>query len=90
MSLPSLAAASFSEGYDRLPERIRAKADEQFARFRTDLTHPSLRFKKISGYGDVYSARVTRDYRAVAVRHDDHYLWIFIGAHAAYDKLLKA
>jgi len=48
--------------------------------------HPSLQFKKI---GPFWSARVTDDYRALAVLRDGTFYWFWIGSHAAYEELIK-
>lgn len=48
--------------------------------------HPSLRFKRV---GDLWSARVGRSYRALAVKDDDDFLWVWIGAHDDYERLLN-
>ena len=47
--------------------------------------HPSLRFKKV---GKLWSARVGRDHRALAVEDGDDFIWVWIGAHDQYDRLL--
>ncbi len=35
------------------------------------------------------SARVTLDYRALATRREDRWIWFWIGSHSDYDNLLK-
>jgi hypothetical protein len=52
---------------------------------KADHSHPSLQFKKV---GKVWSARVGSHYRAVATPVDGGFLWVWIGTHADYDKLL--
>lgn len=47
--------------------------------------HPSLRFKRV---GDFWSARVGRGYRALAVKDEADFVWVWIGAHDDYDRLL--
>jgi hypothetical protein len=49
--------------------------------------HPSLRFKKV---GSFWSARVGRDYRALAVEDGADFVWVWIGAHDEYDRLIGA
>jgi hypothetical protein len=65
---------------------VREKADRAFEIIKSDPSHPSLRFKKV---GKFWSARVTADYRALAVRDGDDLVWFWIGNHAGYDKLLR-
>jgi hypothetical protein len=47
-------------------------------------------FKKLAGTGGKYaSARVGDHYRAVCTFDGDDALWIWIGSHEDYNKLLK-
>jgi len=64
---------------------VRSLAKKNFHLLKADLSHPSLQFKKV---GKVWSARVGSNYRAVATPIDGGFLWIWIGTHAEYDKLL--
>lgn len=72
--------------YRHLPEEIQKRADKAYELLRNNPYHPSLRFKKV---GDLWSVRVTLDYRALAVEADDGYVWLWIGTHDDYDKLLN-
>ena len=56
---------------------------------RNDPAHPSLRFKPVHPSKPIFSARVGRDYRAIAVREGERVIWFWIGSHAEYDQLLK-
>jgi hypothetical protein len=78
-------SSSFWVCYERLPEEIRNLAKKNFQLLKADLSHPSLQFKKV---GKVWSARVGSNYRAVATPIEGGFLWIWIGTHAEYDKLL--
>ena len=48
--------------------------------------HPSLQFKQV---GKFWSARVGIHHRALALEIDDGYLWVWVGSHADYDKLIR-
>ncbi|WP_318528194.1 hypothetical protein [Mesorhizobium sp. J8] len=48
--------------------------------------HPSLHFKKV---GELWSARIDDNYRALALESADGFDWIWIGSHAEYDRLIK-
>ena len=37
----------------------------------------------------IYSARVSKSYRAVGMRNEDGIVWFWIGTHTDYDKLLS-
>jgi len=76
---------SFWESYGKLPLEIKKLADKNFQLLKTDPSHSSLQFKKV---GKVWSVRVGLNYRAVATPIDGGFLWVWIGTHAEYDKLL--
>lgn len=85
------ANADFWNEYHALPAPIRAHADKQFALLKTNPQHPSLQFKKLGERRglEIWSARVTLKYRALAVKLPDQYLWFWIGKHSVYDALTK-
>ena len=65
-------SADFWQEYSALPEEIRRRADKQFALLQANPQHPSLQFKKIGereGH-EVWSARVTLSYRALAIKRE--------------------
>jgi len=72
--------------YDALPDDVRTLADKNFSLLKSNPRHPSLHFKKI---GQFWSVRVGINYRALATEVDDGLLWIWIGSHAEYDKLVS-
>jgi hypothetical protein len=78
-------ASSFWTCYERLPVEIRSLARKNFQMLKADHSHPSLQFKKV---GKVWSARIGSHYRAVATLIDGGFLWVWIGTHADYYKLL--
>ncbi|ALJ68290.1 hypothetical protein AOY38_10870 [Synechocystis sp. PCC 6803] len=71
--------------YRHLPEEIQRRADKAYQLLNQNPRHPSLHFKKV---GELWSVRVTLDYRALSVETDDGYVWFWIGTHEDYDKLL--
>lgn len=85
------AAADFWRAYAALPESIRRRADKQFALLKANPGHSSLQFKKIGERQgqEVWSARVTLSYRALAIKRDDGFLWFWIGAHTTYETLIS-
>lgn len=58
------ASPAFGDRYEALPKHTRDLADKNFALLKSDPSHPSLHFKRVGRY---WSARVGRNYRAVAV-----------------------
>ena len=77
----------FQPFFDALPKNVRALADKNFALLKHDPKHPSLHFKRVRG--DLWSPRIGRNYRAVAIEGTDRFQWFWIGRHAEYDKLLS-
>ncbi|MCT0253300.1 hypothetical protein KQ311_05500 [Synechocystis sp. CS-94] len=71
--------------YRHLPEEIQRRADKAYQLLIQNPRHPSLHFKKV---GELWSVRVTLDYRALSVETDDGYVWFWIGTHEDYDELL--
>ena len=82
--------ADFWHDYGSLPAEIRARADKQFALLKQNPLHPSLHFKKLGDRNgeEIWSARVTLRYRALAVKRTTEYVWFWIGEHDIYDSLI--
>ncbi|MEW5995492.1 MAG: hypothetical protein AB1744_14005, partial [Candidatus Zixiibacteriota bacterium] len=72
----------------KLPKHVRALARDAFKLFLSDPNHPSLDFKPVHPTQPIYSVRVTLDYRAIGVRDGSTIVWIWIGPHSEYDKLI--
>ena len=80
------ATKTFWKLYNELPPNIQRQARKQYRLLRQNPQHPSLRFKPVS---KLWSARVNDDYRALAVKRKDAYVWFWIGPHKEYDKILS-
>jgi uncharacterized protein (DUF427 family) len=78
------ASPAFWAAYRKLPAKIRALADERFELLKSNPRHPSLRWKNVGRY---WSARIDQDYRALAVKAGDDFIWFWIGRHAEYDQI---
>ena len=76
---------AFWRRYAGLADDVKARAKEAFRLFTRDPSHPSLHFKKLKGREDLWSARVSEQYRAVGVRHGEVIEWIWIGSHNDFD-----
>ena len=82
-----LASPSFWECYYGLSESIQQLADKNFRLLKQNSNHPSLHFKKVKRF---FSARIGTGHRALAVdTGNNEILWIWIGAHREYEKLIK-
>lgn len=75
----------FWERYYGLPKEIQTLADKNFQLLKTNPKHPSLRFKKI---GKLWSARVGLAHRALAIEDDGGCIWVWIGNHDEYEKII--
>ena len=85
----SFTSRRFRSMFANLPDHIKRDARRAYQLFRRDATHPGLRFKKVEGQSDMYSARVGLGYRALAYIDGNDLVWFWIGSHADYDKLLR-
>jgi hypothetical protein len=85
------AATDFWQKYSALPQHIRTRADKQFSLLKGNPEHPSLQFKRIGERQgqQIWSARVTLNYRALAIKRADGYLWFWIGDHKTYEALIS-
>lgn len=86
--MTSHVTARFRDQFARLPSRIQEQSRRAYELFRNDPSHRSLEFKKLPPHADIWSARITDDYRAVGQRQGEVIVWFFIGTHADYDALL--
>ena len=82
------ALPRFWKHYRVLPEEVRALADRQFERLKSDPRHPSLHFKKVGRRKPLWSARVGLHHRALGLDKPEGVVWVWIGTHAEYDRLL--
>ncbi len=85
------ASAGFWKDDDALPAAIRGRADKQFAQMKANPQHPSVRLKKIGDREgqEVWSARITLKYRALAIKLPEEFLWFWIGEHGVYDEMIS-
>ena len=84
--MTSRGTADFWELYRGLPPQVRDAAREAFKTFVENPAHPGLRLERLRSDGRAWSVRVTRNYRAVARRYDDDWLWFWIGPHKEFDR----
>ncbi len=80
------ATQRFWARLENLPVEIQNIAHKNFALLKVNPQHPSLHFKKV---GHFWSARVGKQYRALAIKDDADFIWVWIGTHNEYDQLVK-
>jgi hypothetical protein len=61
-------------------------AKKGFELLKRDPLHPSLHFKKV---GKFWSARAGIDHRALAVEDGEDFIWVWIGTHSEYERMIK-
>ena len=76
---------SFWKEYSRLNESIKLRARKAYELWRENPSHPSLRFKCINTKENIWSVRVSKDFRAIGVLDGDTITWFWIGNHDDYE-----
>lgn len=76
----------FWQCFDKLPSSVQKIAKQNFKLLKTNSRHPSLHFKKI---GKFWSVRVGISHRALAVEDGEDFIWVWIGAHDEYERMIK-
>ncbi|WP_315790133.1 hypothetical protein [Fischerella sp. JS2] len=87
--MKSRTTAQFRKAFADLPEQVQEQTRQAYRQFKQDPAHPSLRFKKVHSELPIYSARISKSYRAVGQLDGDTVIWFWVGSHAEYDKLLS-
>ncbi len=85
----SRASARFWRLYTALPEITRCQADKAYRLWLVNPSHPGLQFKRIHGTRQIYSVRISQDWRAVGAVQDGEIMWFWIGSHSDYDHLIS-
>ena len=85
--MKSLATNDFRQAYAKLSPKMKEQARKAYQLWQESPLHPSLHFKKVGK--DLWSARISGGYRALALKKGNDYYWIWIGSHDEYEALLK-
>ena len=80
---------AFRKRLEGLPAAVQAKAADAFRTFESDPSHQSLSLKRVHSSRPVFSARIGRSYRALALRDGAEWVWFWIGHHSEYDNLIR-
>lgn len=80
------ASTRFWRLYEALPADVRAVADKNYELLRANPRHPSLHLKRID---DLWSVRAGIDYRALGIEVPEGIMWVWIGTHGEYDKIIR-
>jgi len=71
----------FKKEYNRLPKKIQKAFDQKLKLFLKDISHPSLRVKRIEGTKDRWEGSVTMKYRFTFQFFENTLLFRTIGTH---------
>ena len=71
----------FKKEYDRLPKKIQKAFNEKLTLFLKEISHPSLRIKRIQGTKNRWEGSVTMKYRFTFEFLKDEVLFRTIGTH---------
>ncbi len=83
--MKSLTTPDFRERFHQLRPELKRRAQLAYRLWLANPRHPSLCFKKV---GELWSVRIGKGHRALAVLQGDTYYWFWIGSHDDYDRLL--
>lgn len=84
--MTSRGTPGFWRDYHSLPGDVREAAREAYRKFALNPAHPGLQLERLKFDSRAWSVRVTRNYRAVARRYEDDWVWVWIGSHAEFDR----
>lgn len=80
------ATDRFWRRFNTLPEAVQDVAKKNFDLLRHNPSHPSLHFKKVENF---WSVRAGLRHRALAVEDGKDFIWVWIGTHDDYQRMLK-
>lgn len=86
--MKSRTTTEFRKLFADLPKQVQMQARSAYRQFKENPSYSSLRFKKVHPDLLIYSARISKNYRAVGQLDGDTVIWFWVGSHAEYDRLL--
>ncbi|WP_095043304.1 type II toxin-antitoxin system RelE family toxin [Candidatus Promineifilum breve] len=87
--MKSKTLPSFWKAYENLDPSIKRQTRKAYSIWRNNPYHPSLHFKCINVQDNIWSVRVTRNYRALGIVEGDTMTWLWIGGHDAYRRFFS-
>ena len=76
----------FWKCFDNLHELVQRTSKKNFELLKKNPSHPSLHFKKV---GKLWSIRVGMNHRALAFEDGEDFIWVWIGTHDGYERMIK-
>ena len=71
----------FKRDYKKLPASIQKRTDEKLKFLVQNVSHPSLRVKRVQKYKSVFEGRVTKDYRFFFQTTTEGYILLRVDKH---------
>ena len=84
----SVTTIRFRLAYAKLPKRIQDATKQACKQWLKGKAYSGLHIKLLRN--NIYSTGISMQYRALAVKQADTYIWYWIGAHADCDQLLQS
>ena len=79
-------SSGFRRNFEKLSKAEKKIAEKNFNLLKENPEHPSLHFKKT---GSFWSVRVSNNIRALAIEDEDDFIWIWIGKHDEYERIIS-
>ena len=86
----SATLSSFWDTYRTLDGAIRQKARKAYRLWAENPFYPSLQFKYINHEENIWSVRITKNYRALGILDGDTVTWFWIGKHDDYTQFFSS
>lgn len=87
--MKSQATPRFWELFHELPVDVQGLAVKSYRLWRVNPNHPSLRYRRLEGRDNLATVRVGNHYRALGLMEPGIVVWIWIGPHAEYNRLIR-
>lgn len=85
--MKSFRTRKFKQLFAQLPNEIQDAGRKSYRLWLADPRHPSLHFKPIRA--DIWSIRISLNYRAVGVLRNGAIYWHWIGPHEEYERIIR-
>lgn len=76
----------FWKCFEDLPVSVQQVSKKNFKLLKADPLYSSLHFKKL---GKFWSVRVGINHRALAIEEEQGFIWVWVGSHSEYERMLK-
>ena len=87
--MKSQAGPRFWQLFGSLPADVQRLAERNYRLWQANPHHPSLRYRRLEGHDDLVSVRVGDHYGALGFVEAGTVIWIWIGHHAEYSRLIR-